>query len=109
MGGEEDGHLHHPRRLPHQDPDKTCHKGRCEDDVRQGDQGEGKASEDNCESLPSGCTEETDLRSVTWLHSASFQRSSCRGNPMEWAWETQCWVLTMPLYCTVHPASSAQP
>merc|ERR1711965_350528 len=47
---------------PHQDPREASHKGRCEDDVWQGDEGEGKASENRREGLPCGSAEEADLR-----------------------------------------------
>merc|ERR1711881_810157 len=57
----------HPRPLPHQDPHKASHEGRREGDVRQGDQGESKASKDHRESLPSGCTEEADLEKCPLL------------------------------------------
>merc|ERR1712159_261525 len=60
-GSEEGGCLHHPRSLPHQDPNQASHQGLREDDVRQGDQGEGETSQDRGESLPSGSSEEANL------------------------------------------------
>merc|ERR1712072_1303720 len=48
--------------MGHQDPNKTSYESRCEDDVWPRDQSEGEASKDNCESLPSGRAEETNLR-----------------------------------------------
>merc|ERR1711924_531292 len=59
--------VHYPRHLPYQDPHKTSHEGRCENGFWPGDQGEGEASKDNCEGLPSGRTEEADLASTLWL------------------------------------------
>merc|ERR1712146_379390 len=47
--------------LPHQDPHKASHKGWCACDVREGDQGEGEARQNDREGLPSGCIEEADL------------------------------------------------
>merc|ERR1712080_113212 len=60
-GSGEEWCVHRPRTLPFEDEDKACHKSRCEDDVWAGDEGEGKASEDDCESLPRCCIEEADL------------------------------------------------
>merc|ERR1719198_2407207 len=65
-GSEEGGCLHHPRSLPHQDPHQASHQGLREDDVRQGDQGEGQTSKDSGESLPSGCSQEADLSSYAF-------------------------------------------
>merc|ERR1712028_56528 len=68
--GEEERYFHHPRSLPHQDPREASHKGRCPHDVWSGNESEGKASKDRCESVPSGCPQEADLekRSVPSLH-----------------------------------------
>merc|ERR1712146_544534 len=54
--------LHSPRPLPYQDAHKTSDKGWCACDLWQGDQGEGEASQDRCESFPSRCTEEANLK-----------------------------------------------
>merc|ERR1712100_739911 len=59
--GEEDRHFHHPWHLPHQDQGQTSHQSRRKEDVRQGDQGEGKASKDCGESFRGCCSQETDL------------------------------------------------
>merc|ERR1712151_797520 len=49
------------RLVPYQDPDEASHKGRSEGHVRQGSEGQGKTSQDDCEGLPGGCVEEADL------------------------------------------------
>merc|ERR1712059_203853 len=63
MGSEEDWGVHHSRTLPSEDTDKAGHQSRCEDYVWQRIQGEGKASKDHRESIPSGCIKEADLGS----------------------------------------------
>merc|ERR1719421_460211 len=63
-GSQEDRCVHHPRSLPHQDQEQASHKGMHKDDFRQGDQGEGQASEDSCESFSSCCPKAADLSSV---------------------------------------------
>merc|ERR1711924_491073 len=78
--GQEDRHFHHPRHLPHQDQGQASHQSRCEDDVWQGDQGEGKASKDRCESLRSRCTQEADLEECVVTTSHLSERLVCRGN-----------------------------
>merc|ERR1711924_81547 len=66
--GEEEWHLHYPRSLPYQDPGKASHEGREEEYLWQGSGSEGKASQDDCESLPCGCIEKPNLRAMTmWL------------------------------------------
>merc|ERR1711908_137260 len=42
-----------------------CRISRHKDVLRCRDEGEGKASKDNCESIPSFCTEEADLGSLS--------------------------------------------
>merc|ERR1711924_562595 len=51
--------------LPPEDKDKASYESRCEDHVRQRDQGEGKASKDHREGLPSARIEEADLDCCT--------------------------------------------
>merc|ERR1719502_2027815 len=66
------------------DENKACHEGGCEDYVRKRDQGEGKASKDHCEGLPSVCLEEADLECCSNRFALMlFQRLACRGNPMD--------------------------
>merc|ERR1712054_494197 len=56
-----EGHLHRPRSVPHQDQDEASYESMRKDDLWQGAEGEGKASKDGCESLPSCCPQEADL------------------------------------------------
>merc|ERR1711862_55221 len=68
-GGQEDGCVCNSWVVSHQDPGEASHKGRSEEHFRQGRQGCGKASQDDCESLPGSSIEEADLeqRRVTAL------------------------------------------
>merc|ERR1712224_728866 len=68
-GGQEDGCVCNSRAVPHQDPGEASHEGRSEEHLRQGDEGCGKASQDDREGLPGSSIEEADLeqRSVTAL------------------------------------------
>merc|ERR1712039_94765 len=50
-GGEERREIHDPRPLHDQDQEEASHKGRHEDDVRQGGQGGSQTSENCRESL----------------------------------------------------------
>merc|ERR1712054_541023 len=59
--GQEERSLHHSWPLPLEDQDEASYQGWCQDHVRQRDQGEGKASEDSCEGVPSSRIEEADL------------------------------------------------
>merc|ERR1712139_426104 len=80
-GGQEGGCLHHPRPLPHQDQGQASHKSWCEDDVRPGDQGEGKASKDGCESFPSCSTEAADLSKCSKAVLSTFSEASSLWEP----------------------------
>merc|ERR1712187_960972 len=75
-GGEEDGRVRNSRLVPYQDPDEASHKGRSEDDVRQGGQGRGEASQEGCEGLPSGSIEETDLKQGSAVALCAFSEVS---------------------------------
>merc|ERR1711912_95513 len=97
---EEEWSFHHPRPLPPEDKDKASNQSRREDHVRQGDQGEGKASEDHCEGLPSVCTEEADLDCCTAALIGLHQDYATRGNPTGHAWQSQCWPLACGNKCT---------
>merc|ERR1712028_99270 len=90
-GGEEDWCVHCARPVPFEDSFQASYEGRRQDDVRQGDKGECKASQDNCESLSCGCTQEADLKQC-WvaMFLFPFQMSAHRGNPMERSWKVFC-------------------
>merc|ERR1711988_1173614 len=60
-GSEEEWSLHNSRSLPPQDPHKASHKSRCQEHLWQRRQGQGQASKDRGESIPSVCVEETNL------------------------------------------------
>merc|ERR1719240_1513052 len=60
-GGEKERRFHSSRPLSSEDQDKAGHESGREDHVWQRDQGEGKASKDHREGLPSVCIEEADL------------------------------------------------
>merc|ERR1712224_609696 len=86
---QKDRCVQHPRPLPHQDQDQACYQGMCEDDLWQGNQGEGEACEDSCESIPSCSTEEADL---------NFYAGHLIKGPFT-VWEShivfeRCWLLT---------------
>merc|ERR1711904_503930 len=68
-GSEEDWCVCNSRAVSHQDPGEASHQGRSEEHLRQGCEGCGKASQDDCEGLPGSSIEEADLeqRSVTAL------------------------------------------
>merc|ERR1711988_1005762 len=80
---EEDRHFHYPRCVPHQDQDQASHKSMREEHLWQGNQGEGQASKDGCESLPSCCTQEADLGE----HLALFSGLVTVGIPRSWLWK----------------------
>merc|ERR1712086_676713 len=68
--GEEDRYLYHPRPLQDQDPREASHQGRSASVFWTGDEGEGQASQDCYQGLPSCSTEGTGLSSCTvfsWL------------------------------------------
>merc|ERR1711924_310425 len=67
------GGLHSSRAMPHQDPGEASNQGRCVEHFRQGGEGCSKASQDNCEGLPSGCIEEADLEQCSVI----VQLSDC--------------------------------
>merc|ERR1711924_554792 len=96
--------VHYPRHLPYQDPHKTSHEGRCENGFWPGDQGEGEASKDNCEGLPSGRAEETDLvkRIVTVL----FERLSSGPLPVGIPRAGLGWCVFVPGQCNLHTVHS---
>merc|ERR1712182_184968 len=60
-GGEKEWHLHHSRLVQDQDPHQASHEGRNQERLRQGDEGCRKARKEDCESLPSACSEAADL------------------------------------------------
>merc|ERR1712194_256894 len=60
QGGEK-GQVHHPWRRDGKDPHEACNQGWEERGVRQDDDGEGEASEDDREGLLCGCSEEGGL------------------------------------------------
>merc|ERR1711879_920625 len=78
-GSEKDWHLHCSRSVPHQDPNKASNEGRSEGDVWQGGEGQGKASQDRREGLPSGCIEESDLEALSSIE--CFLRGPAVGIP----------------------------
>merc|ERR1719215_2259201 len=61
---EEDRHLHYPRTRQDQDTQKASHKGRQEDDVRQGSCRESQASQDCRQGICSGRTQSSDLMTL---------------------------------------------
>merc|ERR1719297_176819 len=61
---EEDRHLHYPRTRQDQDAQKASHKGRQEDDVRQGSCRESQASQDCRQGICSGRTQSSDLMTL---------------------------------------------
>merc|ERR1712124_148691 len=91
--GEKDWRVHSPRSMPHQDQDKASHEGMREGHLWQGAKGEGKASEDGCESLPSCCPQETDLGECRVIVCGTLQGSCC-GNPTGCTFEVPFWQLT---------------
>merc|ERR1712050_253620 len=85
-GREERWQICDPRCLPNQDSPEASDKGRKEDDLRQGSDGQGQASEDHCESLPSCSTQEEHLRLCSPWSCRSMKcllRRARRGNPAE--------------------------
>merc|ERR1712216_594977 len=66
--GEEGRYLHDPWPLQDQDSSEASHQGRSEDGLWPGDEGEGQASQDYCQSVPSRCTQGADLRGELACH-----------------------------------------
>merc|ERR1719352_822715 len=71
---QEERSVYYSRSLPLEDEDQARHQSRREDHVRQGDQGEGKASQDHRQGVPSACTEEADLAGHCTVSSLCFSR-----------------------------------
>merc|ERR1712118_636920 len=59
--GEEKWYLHSARTLQDQTSCEPSHKGRCEEHLRQGDEGCRQTGEENRQGLPSGSFEGADL------------------------------------------------
>merc|ERR1711865_577597 len=79
QGSEGKWRVHPSRCVPHQDPYEASYQGWRQDDVWQGDQGEGETSQDYREGFPSRCIEEADLSGVVAL--GTFQRLVAVGIP----------------------------
>merc|ERR1711907_330959 len=72
-GSEEERHLHDSRPLQDQDPGEASNQSWSEDGFWPGDQGEGEASQDRCEGLPSRRTQVPDLSgSLAYLLATSI-------------------------------------
>merc|ERR1711988_1511491 len=71
---QEEWSFHYSRTLPPEDKDQARHQSRCEDHVRQGDEGEGQASQDHRQGVSSARTEEADLARCCTATSWCFSR-----------------------------------
>merc|ERR1711933_343283 len=60
-GGRQDGHLLDPRLVQAEDADEACNKGWQEGDLRQDDDGEGEAGEEDRQGFPVVCPQEEHL------------------------------------------------
>merc|ERR1712054_237852 len=81
---QEERCIHYSRTLPLEDENEARHQGRREDHVWQRDQGEGKASQDHCEGLPSVRFEEADLVCCTAFFPDAFP-TACVSVGIPWA------------------------
>merc|ERR1711924_251577 len=95
--GEEDWCVRDPRPRAHQAQDKASNESWCEGDVWCGAEGEGKASQDSCESLRSCSTEKSDLDERIVILSGVFQVSNV-------LWESHGVGLEAPKSCCGHGA-----
>merc|ERR1711988_1163645 len=81
--GEKDRQVRHPGRGHAEDPREACYQGWQEGDLRQGGDGQGQASQDDCESISSGGYQEVHLEHL-------LSTPCCKVN-RRWPLFCSCW------------------
>merc|ERR1711879_1090932 len=80
-GGREDRRVRHPRLVQVEDPDKARNEGWQKGGLRQGGDGEGKASAEDCEGFPGCRPEEQHLSRGPVVLTRSLLWGSCSSKP----------------------------